>query len=81
MPTPAYEAARRPPKPDPARIAAHRDFGIYFGCPDVGAAYARLRRMGVNAGEPKVAHYGMKQLYVSDPDGYLLCFQWPAEPI
>jgi glyoxylase I family protein len=27
---------------------------------------------------PKVAPYGMKQLYVKDPDGYVLCFQWPA---
>ena len=26
--------------------------------------------------EPKVAPYGMKQLYLTDPDGYLLCFQW-----
>ena len=24
------------------------------------------------------APYGMRQLYVSDPDGYTLCFQWPA---
>jgi len=27
---------------------------------------------------PKVAPYGMKQLYVRDPDGYNLCFQWPG---
>jgi hypothetical protein len=26
---------------------------------------------------PKVAWYGMKQLYLRDPDGYLICFQWP----
>jgi hypothetical protein len=25
------------------------------------------------------AYRGMKQLYVSDPDGYSLCFQWPAK--
>jgi hypothetical protein len=31
-----------------------------------------------NVKEPKVAPYGMKQLYVRDPDGYNLCFQWPA---
>ena len=23
--------------------------------------------------------YGMKQLYAIHPDGYELCFQWPAE--
>ena len=34
--------------------------------------------LGVNVKEPRVAPYGMKQLYVTDPDGYVLCFQWPA---
>jgi hypothetical protein len=28
--------------------------------------------------EPVVQRYGMKQLYVRDPDGYSLCFQWKA---
>jgi glyoxylase I family protein len=74
----AYEEDVRPPAPDRARIAAHDDTGIYFGCPDVDAAYAHLRARGVAAKEPKVAPYGMKQLYVTDPDGYNLCFQWPA---
>jgi len=74
----AYEDDARPPVPDPARIAAHDDTAIYFGCPDVDATYAHLRARGVTVKEPKIAHYGMKQLYVSDPDGYSLCFQWPA---
>ncbi len=25
---------------------------------------------------PQIVYYGMKQLYVADPDGYGLCFQW-----
>lgn len=75
----AYEEDVRPPAPDRARIAAHDDTGIYFGCPDVDAAYAQLRARGVAAKEPKVAPYGMKQLYVTDPDGYNLCFQWRAK--
>jgi len=74
----AYEEDARPPAPDPARIAAHDDTCLYFGCPDVDAAYAYLRALGVAAKEPKVAPYGMKQLYLSDPDGYNLCFQWAA---
>ena len=74
----AYEPQYRPPAPDQARVRAHEDIGLFFGCPDVDAAYAHLRRMGVNAPEPKVAPYGMKQLYVADPDGYVLCFQWRA---
>jgi glyoxylase I family protein len=74
----AYEDRARPPVPDPARIAAHDDTAIYFSCPDVDAAYAHLRAHGVDVKEPRIATYGMKQLYVNDPDGYNLCFQWPA---
>ena len=33
---------------------------------------------GLNIAPPKVAPYGMKQLYPRDPDGYCLCFQWKA---
>lgn len=74
----AYERDQRPAVPDPARQAAHDDTCLYFGCPDVDAAYRYLRERGVEVAEPKVAPYGMKQLYLHDPDGYGLCFQWPA---
>jgi glyoxylase I family protein len=75
----AYEADQRPAAPQPARVAAHDDTCLYFGCKDLDAAYQHLRARGVNAKEPKVAPYGMKQLYLHDPDGYGLCFQWPAD--
>jgi catechol 2,3-dioxygenase-like lactoylglutathione lyase family enzyme len=75
----AYERDDRPAAPDPARISAHGDTTLYFGCPDVDAAYRHLKALGINVDEPKIAPYGMKQLHVTDPDGYLLCFQWPAE--
>ncbi len=75
----AYDGANRPPQPEAARIAAHEDTTLYFGCPDVDAAFNHLRAMGVKVKAPEVAWYGMRQLYVSDPDGYLLCFQWKAE--
>ena len=74
----AYESHARPPAPDGRRVAAHDDTALYFACPDVDAAYAHLRSHGVAAKEPRVAPYGMKQLYLSDPDGYNLCFQWPT---
>jgi catechol 2,3-dioxygenase-like lactoylglutathione lyase family enzyme len=77
----AYEQDERPAQPDPARIRAHRDTCLYFRCPDVDAAYRHLRDHGVDVNEPKVAPYGMKQLYVTDPDGCSLCFQWPAEVV
>jgi len=69
----------RPPKPDPARTAAHEDTTLYFGCPDVQSAYEELLRRGAPVKEPTVAPYGMKQLYFRDLDGYGLCFQWPAK--
>jgi catechol 2,3-dioxygenase-like lactoylglutathione lyase family enzyme len=76
----AYEQDSRPAQPDPVLIKAHGDTCLYFGCPDVDATYQHLRHEGVDLNEPKVAPYGMKQLYVTDPDGYSLCFQWPTEP-
>ena len=75
----AYESEARPPSPDPRRVAAHDDTALYFSCPDVDAAHAYLRGRGVTTQEPRIAPYGMKQLYLSDPDGYNLCFQWRAE--
>jgi len=74
----AYEEGDRPAVPNSARAAAHGDTILYFGCPDVDAAYRHLRERGIGVNEPQVVPYGMKQLYVSDPDGYLLCFQWPT---
>jgi glyoxylase I family protein len=44
----------------------------------VDKAYQQLLSMGVRVKGPKVAPYGMKQLYLTDPDGYYLSFQWPA---
>jgi uncharacterized glyoxalase superfamily protein PhnB len=74
----AYDDDQRPPQPDPAGIAAHGDTCLYFGCEDVDGTYQYLRSRGVNVREPTLAPYGMKQLYVTDPDGFGLCFQWPV---
>lgn len=74
----AYESDERPPQPDPARVAAHRDVILYFDCEDVDAAYAYLRERNVAAKPPAVAPYGMKQLYLLDPDGYEICLQHPV---
>jgi glyoxylase I family protein len=74
----AYEEGQRPDVPDARRVTAHNDTALFFSCPEVDAAYAYLREKGVAKKAPKVAPYGMKQLYLKDPDGYGLCFQWPA---
>lgn len=75
----AYEDGERPDAPDPARVAAHRDTCVYFGCPDLDAAYEYLEGKGVTLEPPADARYGMRQLYLRDPDGYNLCFQWPVK--
>lgn len=74
----AYDEGERPAGPDPARVAAHSDAIVYMGCEDLEAAHAYLQAQGVECSRPKVAPYGMKQLHATDPDGYGICFQWPA---
>jgi glyoxylase I family protein len=74
-----YELRKRPPVPDVARRACHSDTTIYFGCPDVDATYEHLRAQGVEVKAPKITQYGFKAIWLSDPDGYGLCFHWPAK--
>jgi glyoxylase I family protein len=74
-----YDEGERPAVPDRERARGHQDVGLFIGCPDVDAAYEHLREKGIKLNPPKVASYGMKQLYLTDPDGYGICFQWKAE--
>lgn len=76
----AYEAGLRPAVPDPERQRAHDDTTLFLGCPEVDAAYAYLRSQGIAASPPKTAPYGMRQVFLHDPDGFGLCLQWPAAP-
>jgi glyoxylase I family protein len=75
----AYEYEHRPSAPDPLRIRSHHDTCLYFGAPDVDAVYEHLISRGIQLKKPQIAPYGMKQLYLLDPDGFNLCFQWKAE--
>jgi len=77
----AYDVGERPDAPDPARVMAHGDTILYLGCEDLDGAHAYLVAHGVRADPPKVAPYGMKQLYATDPDGYGVCLQWPTEKV
>ena len=74
----AYDPDDVPEAPDAGRWSGHPDTCLYFGCPDVDAAYQYLLSKGFDASPPKVAWYGMKQLYIQDPDGFGICFQWRA---
>ena len=69
----------RPSREGHISIRKHLEVCLFFGCPDVDRAYAELLVKGVPIDQPpKVAPYGMKQLYFRDPDGFGLCLQWKA---
>jgi catechol 2,3-dioxygenase-like lactoylglutathione lyase family enzyme len=70
-----YERERRPAQ----RTAAHHDTGLFFACRELDSAYEHLRSHGVDLQPPRGAPYGMRQLSFRDPDGYGICFQWPAD--
>jgi catechol 2,3-dioxygenase-like lactoylglutathione lyase family enzyme len=74
----AYDHDQRPGVPAAERVAAHDDAGLFFGCRDLDGAYRYLREKGVEAEEPRVAPYGMRQVWLRDPDRYVICLQWPA---
>jgi glyoxylase I family protein len=72
----AYDEGERPASPQPERVANHWDTGLFFGCPDVDAAYEQVKSYGVSCAPPKNAWYGMRQLSFRDPDGYGITLQW-----
>ena len=39
------------------------------------SAYEYLQKLGVNLPPPVTAYYGMRQLHLTDPDGFGICFQ------
>lgn len=73
-----YEAHDRPAESNSDRQKWHGDTCLYFACSDVDEAFRHLTTQGLDINPPSVAAYGMRQLYVRDPDGYNLCFQWPV---
>ena len=76
-----YEMHDRPQTPDGERVKAHSDTCFYFLCPDPDRIYDHIIQNGIAAEKPRIAPYGMKQLYFSDPDGFFLCFQSPVSQI
>ena len=70
-----YEPGHVPPAPPAERTKWHHDTCLYFGSADPDGVYEYLQSKGVDLKPPKTAWYGMKQLYLHDPDGYNLCFQ------
>ena len=74
-----YEDPDRPLAPDLTRKSNHNDITFYFGCPDVNAAYNYFLSNDIEVGKPYLTGYGFNAIDITDPDGYNLCFYWPAE--
>jgi glyoxylase I family protein len=52
-----------------------RGVGFFFHCDDADAMHDELSSRGLKLDPPCIAFYGMNQVFVTDPDGYELCFQ------
>lgn len=55
-----------------------RGVALYLVCDDVDALRQEFVDRGVALGEPEITEYGMKQVFVPDPDGYSVCFESPV---
>jgi catechol 2,3-dioxygenase-like lactoylglutathione lyase family enzyme len=74
----AYDDRRRPGMPDEGRVKGHVDTELYFQCVDADQAYTYLRGQGCDVKAPVVTYYGMKQVWLQDPDGFQVCLQSPS---
>ena len=63
---------------DPPAAARGKGVTFYFICEDADVVYQEITQRGIKATNPTVAVYGMKQTFVTDPDGYHLCFENPT---
>ena len=56
-----------------------RGVSFYFVCDDADMIHAELSDRGLQLEPPGAEYYGMKQLFVPEPDGYSICFESPTE--
>ena len=61
---------------EPADLSDHkRNVVFYFLCNDADSVHAALKQRGVEVSDPSDESYGMRQVFLRDPDGYSLCFE------
>jgi|CXWL01.1.fsa_nt_gi catechol 2,3-dioxygenase-like lactoylglutathione lyase family enzyme len=60
-----------------------RGVTLYVLCDDVDLLYSELLSRKLRLDPPRTESYGMRQLFVPEPDGYALCFESEivAEPV
>jgi glyoxylase I family protein len=57
------------------------DAVFYFTIDDVDSLHTRLNSTGILVGDLANEHYGMREFYVRDPDGYELGFGTPVSEL
>ena len=60
---------------NPASFAIGQDVSIYVVCDDVDPIVKTWQARGVKISEIHDAFYGMRQVFVKDPDGRTICFE------
>jgi glyoxylase I family protein len=63
------------PAEDGPAAGRGRGVTLYMLCDDVDALHAELAASGLALDPPRDAYYGMRQLFVPEPDGYSICFE------
>lgn len=58
-------------------ISGDNGIQLYFITEVVDIIYHQIRALGIDVSPPKIEFYGMKQVFVTDPDGRTLCFESP----
>lgn len=70
-----YEEGEQPVTREHERQRIHSDTGLFFNCENVDSIHQYLVKKGIESENPVVREYGMRQLYLKDPDGYTICYQ------
>jgi len=55
-----------------------RDYALYLVCEEADRIFTELQARGLELDPPSIAEYGMKQLFVPEPDGRTLVFESPT---
>lgn len=63
---------------DGAPASWGRGVSFYLVCDDADAVHAECVARGIAVAPVSIADYGMKQVFVPEPDGYTLCFESPV---
>ena len=66
-------------EPAPASIRG-KGVVFYFVCEDVDSYLAEVTRRGLDIEPPTNTYYGMRQIFVPEPNGYSICFESAIGP-